>query len=245
MRQLRRTGYMAHLHRQCCAAFLVRDLKLDWRLGAEHFESCLVDYTPDANWGNWAYRILQRPCLALSRARTRYTEEDRKSMLSPRAGKKNKGVLSGGTNHGGVRVIDVHMSTLECLAWPLVHDCRLEHTLTWVPELKVLPKDYAREPWRLAETYKPGTRPALSVKPFKDSPLWFCAANRTNWGYEYFWLCGGAFLSDAPCTGTISGTSYPLPMVPALNLQVKLSKLPVKNHVWGDTPEPERPHITK
>ena len=26
-------------HRQCCAAFLVRDLRLDWRMGAEHFES--------------------------------------------------------------------------------------------------------------------------------------------------------------------------------------------------------------
>ena len=41
MRQLRRTGYMSHLHRQCCAAFLARDLQLDWRLGAETFEACL------------------------------------------------------------------------------------------------------------------------------------------------------------------------------------------------------------
>ena len=72
MRQLRRTGYMSHLHRQCCAAFLARDLKLDWRLGAEAFEACLVDYTPDANWGNWAYRILQRPGLAESRDATSY-----------------------------------------------------------------------------------------------------------------------------------------------------------------------------
>ncbi|CAE8602730.1 unnamed protein product, partial [Polarella glacialis] len=63
MRELAATGTISHLHRQCCAAFLVRDLRLDWRLGAEHFEATLLDYTPDANWGNWAYRILPRPQL--------------------------------------------------------------------------------------------------------------------------------------------------------------------------------------
>ena len=46
---------MPHLLRQLTAAFLVRDLRLDWRWGAEWFESRLVDYTPDANWGNWGY----------------------------------------------------------------------------------------------------------------------------------------------------------------------------------------------
>merc|ERR1712100_712377 len=63
MRELAATGWISHLHRQCCAAFLVRDLRIDWRMGAEHFEATLLDHTPDANWGNWAYRILPRPCL--------------------------------------------------------------------------------------------------------------------------------------------------------------------------------------
>jgi hypothetical protein len=67
MRELALTGYISHLHRQCCAAFLVRDLRLDWRMGAEHFEACLLDHTPDANWGNWSYRILQRPGLVETR----------------------------------------------------------------------------------------------------------------------------------------------------------------------------------
>jgi len=35
------------------ASYLVHDLGLDWRLGAEHFEELLVDYTPESNWGNW------------------------------------------------------------------------------------------------------------------------------------------------------------------------------------------------
>ena len=30
----------------------------------------------------------------------------------------------------------------------------------------------------------------ISSESWKDSPLWFCAANRTNWDYEYFWPLG-------------------------------------------------------
>ena len=37
------TGYISHLHRQCCAAFLARDLGLDWRMGAEHFERLALE----------------------------------------------------------------------------------------------------------------------------------------------------------------------------------------------------------
>ncbi len=230
MRQLRKTGYMSHLHRQCCAAFLARDLKLDWRLGAEHFEACLVDYTPDANWGNWAYRILQRPCLAESRNQTYYNPQE----LSKISNNKNR-----------MRVVDLHMSTLECLVWPIVHDCKMDHTLFWVPELKPLKQyDRMREPWRLSEKVKMNKSNKVSIKPYKDSPLWFCAANRTNWNYEYFYLVGGAWLSDCPLTGTVPGTTYPLPMIPPLNVEVKLSRLPVKNYCWGDTPQDDRVHIT-
>ena len=34
----------------------MHDLGVDWRFGAEHFEELLVDYTPEANWGNWHAR---------------------------------------------------------------------------------------------------------------------------------------------------------------------------------------------
>merc|ERR1712232_1540313 len=210
MRELAETGYMSHLHRQCCAAFLVRDLKLDWRMGAEHFESCLLDHTPDANWGNWAYRILQRPSLVASR-RSYPVEE--------------------------------HITTIECIAWPAVHDAHLEHTLRWVPELADLPKDLAREPWRIGST--PERR--LKVTPYKDSPLWFCAANRVNWDYEYFWLPGHAWTirkaRQRQEGATFSlGKDYPRPMVPPLNLEIDLCALPV-HHSWGDTDPSDRPHI--
>jgi len=191
MRELLQTGYLSHLHRQCCASFLVRDLDIDWRWGAEWFEATLIDYTPDANWGNWAYRILPRPCLIPNRnkfvaAVGRGTAETKKTNTSR------------------------HLSTLECVAWPLVHDPQFTHTLHWVPELRKVQRKYgpnvAREPWMrrraanvsdlracFAEPYLfekaiGGCGRKIDIRPFKDSPLWFCAANRTNWDYEYWWL---------------------------------------------------------
>ena len=79
------------------------------------------------------------------------------------------------------------------------------------------------------------------MKPYKDSPLWFCAANRTNWGYEYFWLAGGGFLAEQwqrpkskrrsgadQATGDQApfqlGRDYPCPLVRPVNLEVHLDK---------------------
>ena len=33
---------------------------IDWRFGAEWFESALVDYEPASNWFNWAFTIVPR-----------------------------------------------------------------------------------------------------------------------------------------------------------------------------------------
>jgi len=54
MRELLATGYIGNLARQFVAAYLVEDLGLDWRIGADWFESTLVDYDPHSNWGQWA-----------------------------------------------------------------------------------------------------------------------------------------------------------------------------------------------
>merc|ERR1711871_1345439 len=55
MRELRATGFMSNRGRQIVASFLVRDLKQDWRFGAEWFESNLLDHDVGSNWGNWNY----------------------------------------------------------------------------------------------------------------------------------------------------------------------------------------------
>ncbi|KAG7670913.1 hypothetical protein Ndes2437A_g04546 [Nannochloris sp. 'desiccata'] len=53
MRELAATGWMSNRGRQNVASFLALDLGIDWRFGADWFESLLLDYDPASNWGNW------------------------------------------------------------------------------------------------------------------------------------------------------------------------------------------------
>ncbi|KAJ3196924.1 hypothetical protein HDU67_003906 [Dinochytrium kinnereticum] len=46
---------MSNRGRQNVASFLAKDLTLDWRLGAEWFESFLLDHDPASNYLNWQY----------------------------------------------------------------------------------------------------------------------------------------------------------------------------------------------
>lgn len=55
MRELAATGFMSNRGRQNVASFLTRNLGVDWRMGAEWFESLLVDFDPCSNYGNWNY----------------------------------------------------------------------------------------------------------------------------------------------------------------------------------------------
>lgn len=55
MRELNKTGFMSNRGRQNVASFLVKELGLDWRMGAEYFESKLIDYDVASNYGNWMY----------------------------------------------------------------------------------------------------------------------------------------------------------------------------------------------
>ncbi|MFB6304850.1 MAG: DASH family cryptochrome [Haloferacaceae archaeon] len=55
VRELNATGYLSNRARQNVASFLANDLRVDWRKGAAHFETHLVDYDPASNYGNWAY----------------------------------------------------------------------------------------------------------------------------------------------------------------------------------------------
>jgi deoxyribodipyrimidine photo-lyase len=55
MRELWATGFMSNRGRQNVASFLTKNLGIDWRWGAEWFESWLIDYDVASNWGNWNY----------------------------------------------------------------------------------------------------------------------------------------------------------------------------------------------
>ena len=54
--ELKSTGWLSNRNRQIVASYFVKNLGLDWRIGAAFFESLLVDYNPASNYGNWAYQ---------------------------------------------------------------------------------------------------------------------------------------------------------------------------------------------
>jgi deoxyribodipyrimidine photo-lyase len=55
MRELAATGFMSNRGRQNVGSFLTKNLGIDWRMGAEWFESLLIDYDVCSNWSNWNY----------------------------------------------------------------------------------------------------------------------------------------------------------------------------------------------
>ncbi len=55
MRELALTGFMSSRGRQNVGSFLINDLKVNWQMGAEYFESVLIDYDSASNWGNWNF----------------------------------------------------------------------------------------------------------------------------------------------------------------------------------------------
>lgn len=55
MRELAASGFMSNRGRQNVASFLVKDLNVNWQLGASYFESLLIDYDVTSNWCNWNY----------------------------------------------------------------------------------------------------------------------------------------------------------------------------------------------
>lgn len=55
MQELATTGFMSNRGRQNVASFLTKNLGINWQMGAEWFESLLIDYDVCSNWGNWNY----------------------------------------------------------------------------------------------------------------------------------------------------------------------------------------------
>lgn len=55
MRQLNETGYMHNRLRMIVASVLIKDMKVDWRIGEKYFATRLVDYYPSANNQGWTW----------------------------------------------------------------------------------------------------------------------------------------------------------------------------------------------
>jgi len=54
MRELAATGFMANRGRYIVASYLIHYLNIDWRVGADWFESLLLDHDVCSNYGEWA-----------------------------------------------------------------------------------------------------------------------------------------------------------------------------------------------
>lgn len=55
MRELLETGWMHNRARMIAASFLTKDLRIDWRVGEEHFAQYLMDYEMASNVGGWQW----------------------------------------------------------------------------------------------------------------------------------------------------------------------------------------------
>jgi deoxyribodipyrimidine photo-lyase len=55
MRQLASEGWMHNRVRMIVASFLVKDLHLEWQVGADWFEQCLSDFDPASNSHGWQW----------------------------------------------------------------------------------------------------------------------------------------------------------------------------------------------
>lgn len=120
-REIASTGYACHVARETVAWFLICDLGLDWRMGAEWFESVLVDYEPAANWFCWAF-----VCLPRATGGNGFRE----------IGSPSQAPLT-------------RLQTAEVVFLSAQHDPDGEYIKTWVPELRGLAPGLAtREPWR-------------------------------------------------------------------------------------------------
>jgi deoxyribodipyrimidine photo-lyase len=55
MRQLLAEGFMPNRQRLVAASYLTKDLGIDWRIGAAHFQAHLIDGDVASNSGNWQW----------------------------------------------------------------------------------------------------------------------------------------------------------------------------------------------
>lgn len=61
LNQLKHTGFIPGFARIYFARYIIDELGMDWRVGAELFESYLIDYDPCSNWCNWQILAGQGP----------------------------------------------------------------------------------------------------------------------------------------------------------------------------------------
>jgi hypothetical protein len=190
MREIQSTGYACHVGRETAAWFLICDLGLDWRMGAEWFESILIDYEPAANWFCWAFI-----CLVRATEGNGFREIGHPT-LAPMT----------------------RLQSAEVVFLSAQHDPDAEYIKLWIPELDGLPGLLAREPWRIG--FHPvaavrGSRHAPDTPPAGPERVQMARRTLTKGGPQVavWWDCcrQKAPRADDP---SIWPKGYPLPICP-------------------------------
>eukprot|EP00933_Yihiella_yeosuensis_P027745 TRINITY_DN21622_c0_g1_i1.p1 TRINITY_DN21622_c0_g1~~TRINITY_DN21622_c0_g1_i1.p1 ORF type:complete len:642 (-),score=104.66 TRINITY_DN21622_c0_g1_i1:487-2349(-) len=152
MRELATTGYMANRGRYIVASYLVFFLNIDWRVGADWFESQLIDHDVCINYGEWA-----------SMANVAVDLGEKYPLgLKGRGptGGRHQGARGGGGDPWakGVSLGDAIFDPFEQAAH---YDRDESYVRKWLPELKSVPPGLAHRPVSAVQGY-----PApLAVEP--------------------------------------------------------------------------------
>lgn len=167
MRELSATGYMSNRGRYTVASYLVFYLEIDWRVGADWFEHCLLDHDVCSNYGEWA-----------SMANVAVDLGQRYPMGLKGRGpsdSRDKGRRGGGGDPWakGAQTGDAVFDPWEQAAQ---YDRSEEFVRRWVPEVAHLPKGQAHDPPDLSPAYPrplavlPSAMPKSSASGGPDGP---------------------------------------------------------------------------
>lgn len=189
MREVGATGYSCHVGRETAAWFLICDLGLDWRMGAEWFESVLIDYEPAANWFCWVFVCLIRATGG------NFAREVGHPELAPRT----------------------RLQSVEVVFLSAQHDPDGDYIKLWVPELRCLPAGVAvREPWRLTGQLSaaPLSGRQQSTSPVGPERIQMARRTLTRGGacVAVWWSCTRTAASGRRIDGWPK--DYPLPLFP-------------------------------
>jgi deoxyribodipyrimidine photo-lyase len=55
IRELQNSGFLSNRMRQILASFIIFEMKIEWRIGADFFQKYLIDFDIYSNQGNWIY----------------------------------------------------------------------------------------------------------------------------------------------------------------------------------------------
>lgn len=149
MRELRSTGFMSNRGRYVVASYLVHYLGIDWRVGADWFETSLLDHDPCSNYGEWASMAM----VAVS------PTEKMPLGLKGRGPAKDKGFAGRAWNKNveGDAAFDPWEQARQ-------YDRSEDFVRHWVPELRSAPAGLSH--WPLSADYGKYPKP-MAIKPLE------------------------------------------------------------------------------